>query len=58
MFLGDGLERFPARIGFLVRIVREGSYLSLCLVLETTIPPFTLMAANVVLSDFIDDSDG
>jgi len=27
-------------------------------VLETTIPPFTLMVANVVLSDFIDDSDG
>lgn len=26
--------------------------------LETTIPPFTLMVANVVPRDFIDDSEG
>ena len=49
----------------LVWIVREGSRLSSCLVLETTIPPFILRVVNVVLSDspgssrvFIDDSEG
>ena len=26
--------------------------------LKTTVPPFTLMVANVVPSDFIDDSEG
>jgi hypothetical protein len=64
MFLG-AFKSVPARIEFLIWIVREGSRLNSCLVLETTIPQFILMVVNIVLSDspgslrvFIGDSEG